>query len=39
MKTKTKHSVDPNQSVGYDKAHCEPFDMPKTNQRVYALTL
>ena len=21
------------------KAHCEPFDMPKTNQRVYALTL
>jgi len=25
--------------VGYDKAHCEPFDWVKTNQWVCALTL
>ena len=27
------------QMVGYDKAHCEPFDEVKTNQWVCALTL
>ena len=29
----------PEQWVGYDKAHCEPFDGVKTNQWVCALTL
>ena len=27
------------QTVGYDKAHCEPSDEVKTNQWVCALTL
>ena len=33
MKCRAKHSL------GYDKAHCEPYDWVKTNQWVCALTL
>ena len=29
----------PYQTVGYDKAHCEPFDWVETNQGVCALTI
>ena len=29
----------PNHRVGYDKAHCEPFDLVKTNQWVCTFVL